>query len=256
MVTLRSVAFNSLFYALFIVLMIVGMPFLMLPRRFCLKLVRVWARTSLALLDLVCGLRVEFRGLHLLPKGGVILAVKHQSFLETIALVTVLDDFAYVLKKELAAIPLFGWYIRATQQVAVDREQGAGAMPRLQSAVCEKLGLGRQVVIFPEGTRRAVGTPPIYKSGVALLCSRCDVPCTPVALNTGLFWPRHGIKRRSGTVVIEFLAPIAPGQDKRGFMRALQGAIEPATDALVAEAIADDPSLDQALFKAAAPLPT
>lgn len=256
MVTLRSIAFNFAFYVLFFVLMIVGLPCLLLPRRFGMVLVRTWARASLAMLGAICGMRVEFRRLDLMPRGGAVLAVKHQSFLETIALVTVVEDFAYVLKKELANIPFFGWYVRATGQIALDRGLGAGALPRLQKLVREKLALERQVIIFPEGTRRPVGVAPVYKSGVAALCATSRVPCTPVAVNTGLFWPRHSFKRRPGTVVIEFLPPIAPGLDKREFMRALTNAIEPATNALVAEALAANPRLDADLAKGAAPLPT
>ena len=108
----------------------------------------------------------------------------------------------------------------------------------LKTAVREKLEAGRQVVIFPEGTRKPIAAPPDYKVGVAALCASSCVPCTPVALNTGLFWPRRSFRRRPGTVVIEFLPPIATGLAKRDFMRALQDAIEPATEALVAEACA------------------
>ena len=244
MLILRSAVFNVLFYATFILLMIVGLPVLLMPRAARLRLVRFWARTSVALLDLICGMRIEFRNVDLIPKGGSILAVKHQSFLETFALVTVLDDFSYILKKELTAIPFFGWYVRGTGQIGLDREKKASAMPRLQQAVCEKLEQGRQVVIFPEGTRRPVGAVPAYKAGVSALCTRCQVPCTPVALNTGLFWPRHTFQRRPGTVVIEFLPPIPPGLSKRDFMCALQNAIEPATDALIAEALAANPDLN------------
>jgi 1-acyl-sn-glycerol-3-phosphate acyltransferase len=251
MLVLRSVVFNTLFYLAFVGLMIAGLPSLLLRRATRMRLVRFWARLSLRLLRAVCGTTVEFRNLHLLPKGAAILAVKHQSFLETIALITVLDDFSYVLKKELTAIPFFGWYLRATGQIGIDREQKARALPRLQQAVRATLAAGRPVIIFPEGTRRPVGVTPGYKAGVAALCAAAQVPCTPVALNTGLFWPRRTFQRRPGKVVIEFLPPIAPGLAKRDFMRALQNAIEPATDALVARALAIDPRLDAYVVKTA-----
>ena len=257
MVILRSALFNVAFYIVLVGLMIAGLPCLLLPRRFSVGIVRLWARTTISLLDVICGTRVEFRNLHLVPKGASVLAIKHQSFLETIVLIAVIDDFCYVMKKELMAIPFFGWYLRATEQIAVDRERRAGALPRLQQAVREKLALERQVIIFPEGTRREVGVSPAYKPGVALLCANSDVACTPVALNTGLFWPRRSFKRRPGRVVIEFLPPIAPGLNKRAFMCALQNAIEPATDALVAEALAEDPKLDEFVAKkGAAPILT
>ena len=249
MIAVRSVIFNVLFYATFIALMIIGLPFLLTSMRLSMVMVRVWARTSVWLLGAVCGTRVEFRNVELIPKGASILAVKHQSFLETFALILVLDDFTYVLKKELTAIPFFGWYLKATRQISIDRGKKGGAMGLLVRAVREKLAAGRQVVIFPEGTRRLVGAPPVYKPGVSILCTASEVPCTPVALNSGLFWPRHSFIRRPGTVVIEFLPPLMPGLDKRTFMRAVENAIEPATNALVERALSEDPRLDEARSK-------
>ena len=249
MLVLRSAVFNVVFYTVFVVMMIVGLPCLVLPYGARIGVVRLWARTSIALLDLICGIKIEFRNLHLAPRGASIVAVKHQSFLETFALVTVLDDFCYILKTELTAIPVFGWYLRATRQIGIDRTKRGGALLRLQQAVLDKLAARRQIIIFPEGTRTPVGAPAAYKPGVAALCANSHVPCTPVALNTGLFWPRRSFRRRSGTVVIEFLPPIAPGLGKREFMRALQNAIEPATNALVATALAQDPTLDEFVEK-------
>lgn len=238
LIAIRSAIFNVAFYSAFAGLMVFGMPCLVMRRRVCMVVVRLWAKVSVWLLHAICGTRIEFRNLHLLPKGASILAVKHQSFLETFALITVLDDFSYILKKELTNVPFFGWYVRASDQIAVDRSKHGGAIARLKTAVKQRLAAGRQIVIFPEGTRRPVAAPPDYKVGVAALCASLRVPCTPVALNTGLFWPRHSFRRRPGTVVIEFLPPIATGLPKRDFMDALQRSIEPATDALVAEAFA------------------
>ena len=243
MILVRSVVFNVLFYTAFIGLMVFGMPFVLTSRDATLIVVRAWARVSVWLLRVVCGTRVEFRNLELVPKGASILAVKHQSFLETFALILVLDDFTYVLKKELTTIPFFGWYLKATKQIGIVREKKGSTMSALVRAVKAKLAAGSQVVIFPEGTRRMIGAPPAYKPGVSILCVAGEVPCTPVALNSGLFWPRHSFVRRPGTVVIEFLPPLEPGLDKRGFMKAIETAIESATEALVARAVADDPSL-------------
>lgn len=256
MIILRSIVFNIVFYTAFVGLMVVGLPFLLISRRATLVFVRAWARTSVALLRVICGQTIEFRNVHLVPKGASILAIKHQSFLETFALITVLDDFSYIMKKELLALPVFGWYVRATEQIGLDRERGGKAIVALQKAVRDQLALGRQIVIFPEGTRRRVGAAPAYKAGVAKLCSAAAVPCTPVALNTGLFWPRRTFIRRPGTVIIEFLPALPTGGGRKAFMDALQAAIEPATDALVAEARARDPDLDRAVAKMAAPSAT
>ena len=243
MIQLRSVLFNILFYTSFIALMVFGSPLLMW-RHTTLKVVRMWAHTSVWLLATICGTRIEFRNMHLIPKGASIIACKHQSFLETFALITVLDDFSYILKKELLAIPFFGWYLRASEQIAIDRAKRGGAMAALRASVRDTLTAGRQVIIFPEGTRTPVGAAPSYKAGVAALCSESQVPCTPVALDTGLFWPRRSYIRRPGTVVIEFLPPICTGLPRKIFMTALENAIEPATDALVARALKDNPALE------------
>ncbi len=243
MIVFRSIVFNIVFYIAFAAMMVVGLPFLAMPRPATIFYVRLWARVSVWLLRAICGTRIEFRNLHLVPKGASILAIKHQSFLETFALLTILDDFTYILKKELTAIPFFGWYLMGTGQIAIDRGRKAGTLPSLQRAVRAKLAAGRQVVIFPEGTRRPVGVAPAYKVGVSVLVADAGVSCTPVALNSGLFWPRRSFVRRPGTAVIEFLPAIPPGLNKRSFMRRLEEVIEPATDALVAAAYADDPSL-------------
>ncbi len=249
MIFIRSIAFNILFYTAFILLMMIGAPCLPVSRRASLFIVKLWARMSVGILGVMCGTKIEFRNLHLVPKGASIIAAKHQSFLETFALITVLDDFSYILKKELMSIPLFGWYLKATEQIGVDRNKRGGVLVQLQRAVHEKLAVGRQVIIFPEGTRRPVGAPPLYKAGISLLCATAEVPCTPVALNSGLFWPRRSFVKRPGTVVIEFLPPIPPMLTKSEFMRALQGAIEPATNALVAAALANDPALSRVIAK-------
>jgi 1-acyl-sn-glycerol-3-phosphate acyltransferase len=243
MTLVRSLVFQASFYVGLITLMIVGMPSMLISRGAVLAFVRLWARFSLWLLAVICGVKVEFRGLRNLPPGATIIAAKHQSFLETFALLTVLPNFTYILKKELIAIPVFGWWLRAADQIAIDRAKRGGILAQLQRAVREKVADGRQIVIFPEGTRKPVGAPPDYKSGVAVLCDACDLPCVPVALNAGLFWPRRGLLRPSGTVVIEFLTPIAVGPNKRAFLEALEGAIESATDSLVAEALAANPGL-------------
>ena len=140
MIVVRSAVFNVAFYTLFVIMMILGLPTMLLPRGAVLWVVRFWARSSLWLLATICGARLEVRDRALLPAGACILAVKHQSFLETFALLTLIDDFAYVLKRELLAIPLFGWYLKATGQIAIDRAKGGGALLMLQRAVRARLG--------------------------------------------------------------------------------------------------------------------
>lgn len=243
MILLRSIIFNICFYALFIALMIIGLPILFMRRRVVESWTRLWARLSLVLLDHICHLKVEFRGLDHLPQGAVLIAPKHQSFLETFAVLVAIEDFTFVLKRELTLIPLFGWYLWGTEQIAIDRAKRGSAMVQVLKGARNIFAQNRRLVIFPEGTRRPVGAPPSYKAGVAHIQADTGIVCVPVALNSGLFWPRRTFRRYPGKVVIEFLAPIAPGLSKENFMRVLEERIETATARLVAEACAENSSL-------------
>lgn len=243
MILFRSVIFNICFYLLLAVLMIVGLPLLFAPRRTVQAWARLWARLSVLLLDRICRLKVEFRGLEHVPQGAALIAPKHQSSLETFALLVVIKDFTFVHKRELSYLPLFGWYLRATGQIGIDRAKRSSALNEVIKSARSAFAEGRRLFIFPEGTRRPVGAPPHYKSGVAHIQADTGVPCVPVALNSGLFWPRRSFTRRPGTIVIEFLEPIAPGLGKAKFMHLLEERIETATKRLVLEACSKDPSL-------------
>ena len=243
MLIARSLLFNALFYLITIFLMIVGLPTLLFGRRGVLALARLWGAISLWLLRLICDLRVDFRGVDNIPPGGALVAVKHQSFLETFALLKHTPDFAIILKRQLTFVPLFGLYLVVSKQIAIDREQGLKALRQVVSATKPVLAAGRKVIIYPEGTRRPPGAPPEYKSGVAALYAEGKAPCLPVAVNTGLFWKRRSLFRRPGIAVIQFLRPIQPGLGRAAFMRMLEDAIEAGCVRLNAEAIARDPAL-------------
>ena len=243
MLILRSAVFNLLFYLLLVAMMVLGLPVLACGRRRVAAWSNLWARASLLLLRVVCGTRVEFRGRDRIPAGALIVAAKHQSFLDIIALVSVFPDFTFVLKRELARIPVFGWYLAASRQVAIDRTRGRAALAKVADEAASVLGEGRRLFIFPEGTRRAPGAEPDYKSGVAFIYAKAGVPCLPVALDSGLFWPRRSFLRRPGTAVIEFLDPLPPGLPRPAFQHALQDRLEAATAVLIAEALAADPAL-------------
>ena len=231
----RSLLFNALFYLNVIVHMIVALPTFALPYRFLRPFIRSYSRTSLWLLRVVCGTKVEWRGTAKIPQGACIVACKHQSLWETFSLYAILDDPAYVLKRELMWIPLFGWYMARAGLIPIDRGAGVAALSRMTARARAALGRGRQVVIFPEGTRRLPGAAPTYKPGVAHLYSKAGVTCVPLALDSGLFWPRRSLLRFPGTVLVEVLDPIAPGLDSRAFLARLQTALEDATARLVQE---------------------
>ncbi|HUI20987.1 MAG TPA: lysophospholipid acyltransferase family protein [Methylocella sp.] len=253
MILIRSLAFQAAFYLLTTVLAVAGLPTLLMGRQKVQAYAQFWTGSTLWLLEKMCGTKVEWRGLENLPRGACIIAAKHQSTLETMALTTKGTDFSYILKRELIAIPVFGWYLKGAGQVAIDRAKRGQALPDLTRQVREAIAQGRQMIIFPEGTRKRAGAPPDYKSGVAHLYADTGAVCVPVALNTGLFWPRRSLSIHSGTVSIAFLEPIEPGLDKQSFMKLLQDRIETATTALITEALATDPGLRAALPREDAP---
>ncbi len=243
MLALRSAVFNVLFYLVLIVLMLVGLPTMLFGRHAVLRMANIWGKSSLLLLRWICGTRVEFRGLDNVPSQACIIASKHQSFIEIIAFASLYSDFTFVLKRELTRIPLFGWYLAQSDQIAIDRASGRSALTQLSRMAKIVLAEGRQVFIFPEGTRRPPGAAAEYKFGVAFLYAETGATCVPVALNSGLFWPRRSFIRRPGTIVLQFLPSIPPGLDRAVFHQRLRDVIEINSDALMAEALAIDPSL-------------
>lgn len=235
MLILRSLLFNVAFYANLILWLILLIPGLLVPRRTFMKLVKLWGRTSIWLLRVIAGVKVEITGREKIPPGGALVAAKHQSFLETFAIVTILDDPTYILKRELMWIPIFGWHLAKAQCVSVNRKAGTLALVQMTQRAKEEAQHGRQIIIFPEGTRRPPGAPPAYKYGVAHLYQNLGFPCIPIALNAGLFWPRRQFIRRPGTVRIEVLDPIPAGLPRDEFFQRVQAEIETASDRLYHE---------------------
>lgn len=233
----RSVVFNLLFYLNLVVYLMVAMPTLLLPYRYLQALARAWARTNLWMLRVICGIKVELRGLDKIPPGGVLIASKHQSVWETFALLPYIKDPTYILKRELMWIPLFGWCLWKTQMIPVNRGARGPALADMTERAKVEVRRGRQIVIFPEGTRRPPGAEPQYKYGVAFLYAETGVPCVPMALNSGLFWPRRSFRRFPGTVLVQVCDPIAPGLEKPEFMAKLQHDLEAATARIVEEGI-------------------
>jgi 1-acyl-sn-glycerol-3-phosphate acyltransferase len=235
MLLLRSTAFTLAFYVNIIVWMVFALPTLLLPRQALTSVVRTWARSNILLLKVIAGIRCEVRGRERIPPGGLIVACKHQSTWETFALFLVFSDPCFVLKRELTWLPLFGWLAMKAQMIPVNRGARSAAMKAMTMAGKREVDRGRQIVIFPEGTRRSPGAEPAYKFGVAFLYSELDVPCVPVALNSGLFWPRRQLVKRPGTVVVEILDPIPPGLERGAFLERLQHDVERASDRLLDE---------------------
>jgi 1-acyl-sn-glycerol-3-phosphate acyltransferase len=232
---IRSLLFNVLFYLNLLIYFIIAIPTLVMPRMAIVRLARSWGRTNNRLLRLVCGIKVEYRGLEKIPQGALLVASKHQSLWETFALLQLFADPAFILKRELQWIPFFGWYAMKASMIPVDRGRRGQALADMTERARAELARGRQIVIFPEGTRRAPGAEPRYKFGIAHLYGETGIACLPIALNSGLFWPRRSFMRYPGTIVAEVLDPIAPGLSKEAFAARLQQDVETATARLIAE---------------------
>lgn len=246
MLVLRSIAFNVAFYVNLILWLIAALPTLLMPYWGILRVAQGWGRSSMWLMRLLVGTHVEFRHLERLPPGGFMLAAKHQSFWETFALLTIVEEPVFILKRELTWIPFFGWFLLRAGMIAVNRGAGMSALTGMTRRAIAAVRGGRQLIIFPEGTRRPPGAEPAYKFGVAHLYRQLDMPCVPVALNSGLFWPRRQFLRRPGTIVVEILPPILPGLQREVFFAELQDSIEAASNRLLREAVAAEPRLARA----------
>jgi 1-acyl-sn-glycerol-3-phosphate acyltransferase len=232
---LRSLFFNVGWYAGSAVIAILGAPILLLPRRAVVAWSRFWIRFVLWWLRLTVGLTHRVSGRENLPPGPCIIASKHQSSWETMAYTVLFDDAAIVLKRELVWIPIVGWAMARAGNITVARGDGSRALRGLVRQAQARIEAGRSILIFPEGTRVAVGAERPYQVGVAALYRQLDVPVVPVALNSGLFWPRRKFVKRPGAVSMEILQPIPPGLKRDEFMKVLRERIEGATTRLVGQ---------------------
>ena len=236
MIFLRSLVFNVLTYSGFLIVGVLGLPALLVSAEATLGVARAWARMNIWFMRHVAGIKLEIRGAENIPQGGAILAAKHQSALDTFSLVPFVGPFAFILKRELNWVPIFGWYTWRAGMIPVNRGARSAALRAITEGARKAVRKGRTVIIYPEGTRRPAGAPPAYKYGIIHLYKELGVPCVPVAVNSGLFWPRGAFLRYPGTAVIEFLPAIPPGLDGDTFRERLEEVIETATARLIAEA--------------------
>lgn len=232
---IRSLLFMLWLYGTMAFFGILCSPLLLFPIPAAMAVIRWWAGSVLFGARWIVGVKVEFRGLEHRPDGPALIAGKHLSMLDTIAPFVVLKRPAYVLKHSLIYLPFLGWYALRTKMVAIRREDAAKALKLMVSACRARLNEGRQILIFPEGTRSDIGDDPVYKPGVAALYRDLEVPCHLLATNSGQFWPGHGIDRTPGTVVFEFLPPLPAGLKRGELMAQMKEKLEAASNALVAE---------------------
>jgi 1-acyl-sn-glycerol-3-phosphate acyltransferase len=226
-------AFTVLFYAWSVFWVLLISPLLLGPRTWMVRSWVTWSHGVMLLLRVICGIRVEFRGRQYIPTRRALIAPKHQCMFDVFAQFSVLPDSCFVTKQELMWIPFFGWYAMKAQMIAVDRAGQAAALRKMVADAKDRFADERQLVIFPEGHRGEPGVAGDYKPGIAALYRELDVDVYPVATNAGVHWPAHGIARRPGTIVYEYLEPIPPGLKRAEFMRVLQERIETASLALL-----------------------
>ncbi|MGB3243002.1 MAG: lysophospholipid acyltransferase family protein [Sulfitobacter sp.] len=181
----------------------------------------------------IIGLRCEFRGN--VPEGQVLVAAKHQSFLDIMMIFTALPRAKFIMKRQVLWTPIVGQYAKRMNMIAVDRGKRGVAITKMLKEVKSGQIDGGQLIIYSQGTRIAPGVKAPYKIGTAALYEQMGQPCVPVATNVGHFWPRRGLYRRPGVAVVEFLDPIPPGLTKDAFMARLEKEVEARSDALLAE---------------------
>lgn len=245
---IRSIVFVAAFYVVTALFLLLGSPLLLAPRSWAMAGLRAHGHATLWLLRWIVGTEMEVRGREHLPDGAYLVAAKHQSAWDTIALTTVFPDPALVMKAELLKIPVYGWFCAKFGMIPIQRETGPSALRRMLKAARERADDQRQILVFPEGTRRPPGAPPDYKPGILLLYDALQRPCVPVALNSGHFWPRNSLIRRPGKIVVDILPPLPAGLPRKAFRSELISAIEGRTAELLCEATgaACDPAAKRA----------
>ncbi len=236
MVVLRSWIFAAVHYIVTALFLLLGSWLLLAPRSWAMRVLAMHAKTSLWLLEKICGTKFEVRGRERLPQGACLIVSKHQSMWDTFALIPLLRDPAIVLKDELKWIPFYGWFCLKFEHILVKRDKAASALKTMIRDARARTLEGREIVIFPEGTRAVPGAAPDYKPGYVALYEGLGVPAVPLALNSGLYWPRRSVLRYPGTIIVEFLDPIPPGIARVEFRRRIESAIEEASNRLIAEA--------------------
>lgn len=229
---MRSFIFKIGFYIGSALILVIGSPLLFGKRSWAMAGLAFHGKFVLWWLELTVGTKIEVRGLENLPKNEnlpktpVLIAAKHQAPWETFAFPVLLKDPALIMKEELMAIPFYGWFSRKFEMIPIRRERAAIALKEMLREAEIRKQDNREIIIFPEGTRRVPGAEPNYKPGVIKLYESLNIPCVPVALNSGLFWPRNEKKLYKGTIIIEFLPPIPPGLDRKTFKETLINTIE------------------------------
>jgi 1-acyl-sn-glycerol-3-phosphate acyltransferase len=227
MTWLRSAAFAVWFFGLTFVMALASLPVRLFAARRVVAYARCWTRLLLAGLRVLCGITWQVTGLEHLPaEGPALIASMHQSAFDTLIWAVLAPRFAYVFKRELLRIPLFGKMLLVTGMIPIDRRTGAAALRDLLRAVDRAVAGQRQIVIFPEGTRVPPGVRAPLQPGVAALAARTGLPVIPVATDSGRFWGRQAFRKRPGVIHIAIQPPIAPGLPRDALLAELRAAFD------------------------------
>jgi 1-acyl-sn-glycerol-3-phosphate acyltransferase len=231
-IIIRSVIFNFILIVAILLMGLLAFPLLIGSRKGVCWLRDRWVRFIILSLKIVVGLDYRVEGLENLPKGRFMVASKHQSAWETLALHLIFPDPSIVLKKELLKLPILGRFIEKVGMVPIDRSGRTSALKSMLFAARRWANIGRPIIIFPQGTRVASGEKQNYHSGVFAVYRALKVPVVPVALNSGAFWPRKAFIKKPGMITVKVLNYIRPGMDRKEFMKKLEDMIETETNLL------------------------
>ncbi|MHA6345011.1 lysophospholipid acyltransferase family protein [Roseivivax sp. CAU 1761] len=231
---LRSLVFVGQIYLAMAVLGLAFLPWALVSSRGARMACRTWCRWVRWSAAWMVGLKTEIRGE--VPEDEVLIAAKHQSFLDIILIFGAVPAGKFIMKRELMWAPVIGQYALRIGCVPVDRGKRGQAIRKMAADVAKGRADPGQLIIYSQGTRVAPGVKAPYKVGTAVLYEQLGQDCVPAATNVGLFWPRKGIYRRPGTAVVEFLPRIPAGTGQRDFLKTLEAEVEEASDRLMAEA--------------------
>ena len=230
----RSLLYYLLFLLNLLVFCITFLPLFVMPRSIGLKVLSIWAKLSQKLLFYSCKIDFEVIGRDKIPNQKILIASKHQSAWETINFIHILNETPIMIfKKELLFIPLFGLYALKFGNIAINRKVGSYAIKDMVKKAKKTLRNNRPILIFPEGTRQGILSESSYKRGILALYKNLNIPCVPVALNSGKYWPRNTLKKVPGKITVEFLDPIPPGMADDQFMEILKDQIDTASKKLL-----------------------
>lgn len=244
---IRSTLFNIFFWAWAVLVCVSIIPFIYSSKKTALRISHIFNNGVYYIEKYILGLDYEVRGLEYLPKEGpYLIAAKHQSAYETMKLHRLFGDPSIILKKELLSIPIWGKFLGMLDIIAIDRSNGESALNSIVNGATRMKEQGRPIVIFPQGTRVRVdasASDKPYKGGIIKMYNATQLPIIPLALNSGLFWPRNSFLKIPGKVIFEFLPAIEPANEDKKVMKALEERLEEASIRLMDESKERNPLL-------------